>query len=169
MRKARLGFKILSAEGELLVDEDKDFVRKEKDKKWAQRQRMLARKLRCYNKNKKKYNAQRKAKASTPSGKYHVSKMKALQIGQKWEMTSEEWSNIWMDAGWVIIPGTVSPSNPKGVRRTAYAMRGPNKFTNTMMARADLAGPWSVDNCYIVFRSAPLAESDYHVTNTSGL
>ena len=164
MKKARLGFEIFSLEGELLVEEDKDFVRQEKDKEWAMRQRMLARKLRCWNKHKEKYNAQRRAKASTIAGRYHTCKTKAVKIGQGWDMTEEEWQQIWIDAGQVIVPGTVGPSNPLGMRRTAYAMRGPNKLSNTMMARKDLAQPWSVENCYVVFRSEPLENSIYHVT-----
>jgi hypothetical protein len=165
MQKARLGFKIYSLDKEMLVDEDKDFERKEKDQVWASRQKMLARKLRCYNKHKEKYNAQRREQAATIAGRYKSSKTKALQVGQEWNLSQDEWQNIWMDAGWVIIPGTVSPSSPMGVRRTAYAMRGPNKFTNTMMARTDLNDAWSVENCYIVFRCAPLEGSIYHTDN----
>lgn len=164
MRKARLGFEIYSLEDELLVDEDKDFERQEKDKIWASQQKSKARKLRCYNKNKEKYNAQRRAKAATIAGRYLQAKKKATDLAQGWNMTQTEWEGIWMSAGWIIVPGTVGPSNPKGKRSTAYAMRGPNKLTNTMMARRDLAAPWAVDNCYIVFRSEPLSESVYHVT-----
>lgn len=165
MRKARLGFKIFSLDDELLVDEDKDFERKEKDKEYASRKKELARKLRCYSKNKEKYNAQRRARAATIRGKFLAARDKACKVGQGWELTQSEWEQIWMDAGWVIIPGTIDPSkNPGGIRRTAYAMRGPNKFTNTMMARSDLTKPWSVDNCYIVFRSEPLIGSNYHAT-----
>ena len=166
MRKARLGFKIFSLDNELLVDEDAEFERKEKDKKYASRKRELERKLRCYHRNKEKYNAQRRARAATITGRYQASKEKALKAGQKWELTQSEWEQIWIDAGWVVIPGTVGPENPSGVRRTAYAMRGPNKFTNTMMARRDLTRPWTVENCYIVFRSEPLIGSQYHVTKT---
>ena len=164
MRKARLGFEILSLEGELLVDEDKDFERKEKDKVWASRQKELARKLRCYNKHKVKYNAQRRAAAATIGGRYKASKTKALNVGQGWDFTQEEWQQLWIDAGMITLPGSVGPSTPEGVQRTAYALRGPNKFDNTMMARKDVSKPWSTSNCYIVFRGEPLSDSAYSTT-----
>jgi len=163
VRKARLGFKIFSTCDELLVDEDKEFERKELDKKAMSRKRELARKRRCYTKNKQKYNARRRAKNATIAGRYQTSKEKAEKCGQKWDLTQQEWEQIWIDAGLVQVPGTINPSNPSGVVRTAYAMRGPNRFANTMMTRHDLTQPWSVSNCYIVFRSEPLIGSQYHI------
>lgn len=164
MKKARLGFTIYSDDNELLVDEDKDREFKEKQLKWERRQRELLRKRKCYNKNKDKYNKQRRDKSNSILGKFNQSKNKATKCGQKWELSLEEWQQVWIDAGWVIVPGTVSPSNPRGVRRTAFSMRGPNRFENTMMARKDLTLPWSVDNVKIVYRSAPLVGSAYHST-----
>jgi len=162
MRKARLGFKIFSLDNELIVEEDKDFERKDFNIKLTRHLKDKARKLKNYNNHKEKYNAQRRAKASTIDGKYHNAKRKAIILGYGWEMDREEWIQIWIDAGFVIIPGTVGPSNPSGVKRTAFSMRGPNKFTDTLMARTDTTKPWSKDNAYIIFRSAPLVGSQYH-------
>jgi len=164
VKKARLGFKIYSLDSELLVDEDRDIEFRAKQKKWLSRKKELARKLRCYNKNKEKYNAQRRDVASSIGGRFKVSKTKAKTSGQEWLLSEKEWQDIWIEAGWVVVPGTISPQRPGGVRRTAYSMRGPNKFENTMMARKDLSKAWSKDNCYIVFRSEPLIGSPYHLT-----
>ena len=164
MRKARLGFEIYSLDDELLVEEDKDFVRKEKDKVWASMQKSKVRKLKCYNKHKEQYNAQRRAKAATIKGRFEASRTKALKVGQKWKLTQKEWEGIWISAGWVRIPGTIDATNPRGDLRTAYMLRGPSKLDNTMMQRHDLGGPWSVDNCYIAYRGAPLEGSTYHYT-----
>jgi hypothetical protein len=168
MRKARLGFKIYSTDDELLVDEERDFDYVEKEKRWDSHQKAKARKLRCYNKNKEKYNAQRRVAASTISGRYKSAKIKAGKMGQEWEFTQEEWEDMWINAGWVSIPGTLSPSAPEGVRRPAYALRGGNRFSNTMMARSNLSGPWCTANCYIVFRGEPLSRSIYSANSPIG-
>ena len=165
MRKARLGFKIYSLDDELLIEEDKDFERREKDKAWDVHKRAKARKLRCYNKHKEQYNAQRRQKAATIKGKFDNSKIKAINNGQKWELTQKEWEDIWIGAGFVRIPGTLTIVNPTGTVKTAYSIRGPNRLENTMMSRGDLGGPWSVHNCYIVYRGEPLEGSYYHVSN----
>lgn len=162
MRKARLGFKIYSLDDELLVEEDKDFVRKEKDKKWATHQKSKARKLRCYNKHKEQYNAQRRRKASTIRGKFLNSRKKATDKGHGWELSQSEWEDLWLGAGFVRIPGTISVMNPTGEVRTAFSIRGPNRLENTMMTRKDLSTAWSPTNCYIVYRGEPLEGSYYH-------
>jgi len=166
MRKARLGFKIHSLDGELLVEEDVDFERKEMDKEYAARQHMLKRKLTWWNNNSKECNNRRREKASTIIGKFKASRKKALSVSQEWDLTQDEWESIWINAGWVVIPGTISPSNPSGVRKTAYAIRGPSKLENTMLARKDLGDSWNIDNCYIVYRCEPLIASEYHISLT---
>ena len=102
---------------------------------------------------------------STVRGKYVQSKRKAKSLGQEWHFTQEEWESLWVEAGWVIVPGTVSAANPRGERRTAYAMRGGNRHNNTYMQRIDLSQGWSKDNCVIMFRGKPLLESKYHATS----
>lgn len=163
MRKARLGFKIYSLDDELLVEEAEDFVWREEDKKIHSARKDRARKLRCYNKHKERYNANRRERAATVKGKYKASKQEALRKNQEWLLTQEEWEGIWLDAGFVALPGTQTPQNPRGVLRTAFSLRGPaSSVDSTMMGREDMLGPWSVDNCYIIYRKEPLVGSVYH-------
>ena len=162
VQKTRLGFKIYSLEDELLVNEDVDFERKDMNAALTSLMKERGRKLRNYTRHKDKYNKQRRDRASTIEGKYYAAKRKAKNAGYGWEMTKDQWVRVWMDAGFIIVPGTVSPTTPLGVRVTAFSLRGPNKYTNTLMARKDTTKPWAHDNAYIVFRGDPLIGSRYH-------
>lgn len=164
VEKVRMPFKVLSLEGELLVEEEKDLELAAKEAAWSTREKIRANKRKCWHKNKAKYDVARKARASTIHGRFLSARRKALSVGQRWELSEEEWQKLWIDAGFVVIPGTIDPSHPRGERRTAYAMRGPNRFSNTYMTRKDLGKPWSYDNCYIGFRGGPLVGGMYHST-----
>lgn len=159
-------FKVLTLDGELLVEEEKDLERRFKEKHWTRAQKIKANKRRCWRRHSDEYNARRKARNSSIGGKYNASKRKALSVGQKWELTQEEWQELWISAGFMVIPGTITPSDPRGMRMTAFALRGPNRHNNTYMTRKDLGAPWSKDNCFIGFRGAPIEESPYHVSTS---
>jgi hypothetical protein len=164
MEKVRMPFKVLAEDGELLVEEERDLELAAKEAQWDRRERIRSYKRKCWHKNKAKYEAKAKAKSSSIHGRFLASRKKALSVGQVWELTEEEWQRIWIDAGFVIIPGTTSPSRPEGIRTTAYAARGPNRFSNTYMTRYDLGKPWNKENCYIGFRGDPLIGGTYHAT-----
>ena len=162
MRKARLGFKVLSLKDELLVEEDEDFERIETDKAYASWLKSKERKLRCYHKYRKEYNKSKRNALKAIPRRYREAKRRAVNAGQGWDLTQKQWQDIWIAAGFVRVPGTRSASNPSGVVKTAYALRGANRAHSTMMARKDTNKPWSKTNCHILYRNEPLKNSTYH-------
>lgn len=167
MRKARLGFRIISLDGELLIDEDADLERIQKDKDYRSHEKRKKSWLAYYYRDTESYNKKRRVKNLSVDRVYAEAKRNAIRQGREWEFDKEQWINMWLDAGWVIIPGSKTPSNPKGEKRTAYSLRGPNVQNNTMMLRKDLTKPWRPDNCYIAYRGNPLIGSKYHYTTTN--
>jgi len=158
-------FKILSEDGELLVEEQKDLEFRQKQKTWSKERKIRETKRRCWHRNKEDYNAKRRARDATIHGQFLAARRKARSVGQEWELTEEEWQTLWMEAGFMTIPGTITPSRPRGIVRTAFAMRGPNKYFNTYMTRHSAREPWKKTNCYIGFRGQPVAESPYYHSN----
>jgi len=162
MKKARLGFKIYSLADELLVEEAEDFVWRAEDRKVRARRNQLASKRACYHRNNEKYNAARTAANKEVGRRYRKARANAAYRSELWHMNQEEWEALWVDAGYVSIPGTRRPERPHGEVRTAYALRGSGLDDNTSMVRVDSHEPWSESNCYILYRGEPLIGSANH-------
>ena len=109
------------------------------------RKRRLRQKRRCWNRHNKVYNAARRVKGNSIEGKYAEAKRNALKRGQEWQFTANTWKQKWLDAGWIVPPGTDQ-------RVTAFYKRGPDKDVDTFMVRRDASGPWSLANCDIFYR-----------------
>jgi len=157
MKKAALGFRYIALEGELLVPTTKEIVDSGLDRAIDSHTLEKKRKLRCYTKNKEKYNRQKRSVARSIEGRYEESKRNALKYGQGWSFDLETWERAWQTAGWVTIPGSQSAENPEGVTVPAFGLRGPHRYNNTCMVRMDFHKPWSPDNTKIVFRGEELA------------
>lgn len=155
-RRAKLGFDVIALDDELQVTTHEDLVKNEEDRKFLSHLKEKARKLRCYHRNKHKYNKQKRAAARSISGKYKEAKRDALKRSQGWEFSQEEWERAWIDSGFVVIPGTITTQNPHGDVVPAFALRGSHRYNHTCMKRLDVTKPWSPENCAIVFRGEEL-------------
>lgn len=163
-KQAKLGFRILKQAGEMMIPDERDFESHEENKKYRSHQLEKARKLRCYHKNKHRYNKQKRAVARSISGRYKDAERLAAARSQGWEFTQEEWERVWRDAGWVRIPGTQSAHNPQGDIVPAFALRGSHRYKNTCMQRKNARKPWSAANCKIMFRGEELSpKSQWYV------
>jgi len=164
MKKARMPFQVLSLDGELLVEEEKDLQARFEERGYTREQRTKAVKRRCWHAHQEAYNTSRKIKNNSVHGKYLAARRKARAARHEWMFTEEQWQQMWIDAGWIAIPGSYTFTKEGSVKRPAFYLRGGNRYDNTYMARHDPTKPWCVENCYIGFRGVPLQESPYHVT-----
>lgn len=154
--KARLGFKYLSLDDEMLAPTEREIVHSVEREKTSQHVKEKARKLRWWHKNKDHYNARRRAVASSISRRYKAAKSRAKRRGWGWEFSQSEWERAWTDAGWIVVPGSQTAQNPEGVVVPAFALRGSHAYNNTCMQRIDPNKPWSVQNYKIMFRGEEL-------------
>lgn len=155
-RKAALGFQYLSLDEELRVPTERELTHAVEQDQRSNHEREKERKLRWWHRNKHKLNRKRRAVACSIEKRYKAAKSRALRRGWGWEFTQEEWERAWMEAPHVLVPGSRSPSNPKGVTVPAFALRGSHALHNTCMQRLDPNKPWSKDNYKIMFRGEEL-------------
>jgi hypothetical protein len=162
-RQAKLGFRVLAAEGELKVSTKEDFEKKRQDKEYDSYVLSKKRKLRWWRRNAERYNAKRRAVARSITGRYKEAERRARSKGESWEFTPDSWEQMWIDAGRVLIPGTATTQNPAGVIVPAFALRGNHRYKHTFMHRIDFNKGWSVDNCRIYFRGEELnADNEWY-------
>lgn len=163
MRKAALGFKYISLKDEMIIPEDDDFENWKESKKLSTHDRIKLTKLRCYHKNKEKYNRSRRINDAKVASKYSAAKRFAIFREQGWDFTQDEWEEAWINAGNVLIPGTQTIENPEGKIVPAYAMRGVHRYNSTCMQRLDNSLPWSKTNYKISYRGEDLVKgSKWH-------
>ncbi len=103
--------------------------------------RALAQK-RYYEKNKARLNHKRAKYLRRPKPSYHRAKRKAERRGHVWELTFEEWWNVWATAPRVW-------NDEKAFKDTAWNLRGSNHSSHTQMVRIDTAKGWTKDNVRI--------------------
>jgi hypothetical protein len=140
---------------------DDEFVQPKSDEdiEWEKNRVRLKQKRDWWRANARKQNRKRRERRNgTVRAKYLTAKSLALQKGQDWEFSYEDWKDLWLSAKMVKLSGTATSSNPEGVRVTAYSKRGSNKDFNTYMQRKDLSKGWSKDNCFIVYRGRSLSD-----------
>lgn len=97
---------------------------------------------RYHRKNKETLNRKRIIRARRPTEVYARAVRKAKRRDQAWEFTFDEWWRMWSAAPDVM-------DEARGLKVSAWKMKGSNPKTCTQMARIDLEGPWSKDNCVI--------------------
>lgn len=160
-KQAKLGFQVLTADSsELRTSTKEDFEERRRNKEYNSYVLSKQRKLRWWNKNKEWYNAKRRAAARTIAGRYEAARRKALLKEESWDFTPDSWERAWQDAGWVLIPGSISTQRPEGTVVPAFALRGNHTYKNTCMQRIDLNKGWSPKNCTIIFRGEELGPSN---------
>jgi hypothetical protein len=98
---------------------------------------------RYHEKNRFRLNQDRARRARRPEQVYNRAKRRAIDRGQTWEFTYDEWYRMWQEAEDVCDPLT-------GFTKSAWSLKGGNYTNNTQMVRTDLEGPWSVKNCKIM-------------------
>ena len=164
MRKAALGFRYISLDEELKVPTPVEIVKSAADRMVESVINHRASKLRCYWRNRDKYNRQKRSVVRSIEGRYEEAKRQALRSGAGWSFDLEAWELKWQSAGWVQVPGS------EGHRVPAFALRGPNRYNNTCMVRLDYSKPWGPDNTKIVFRGEELvAGSRWFVDPPQGM
>lgn len=156
MRKAAVGFRFHGLGDELKVSSQEDLNKRREDKEYESKALEKARKRRWWHRHKERLNAERRAAARSIEGRYKAAKAKALEKGEEWSFTPEEWERKWIDAGWVLIPGSITPGNPHGQIVPAFAIRGAHRYHNTCMERISLNKGWNTENTRIVFRGEEL-------------
>lgn len=155
-RKAALGFKYLSLDGEFRIPTSADIELAAEAQKRHVHAVVKATKLRCYTAHADKYNQQKRSRQGTVLGRYSEARRQAIKVAVPWDFTPETWERMWQDAGWVIAPGSQKVGAMEGVAVPAYALRGAHRYNNTCMVRKDLSLGWSPENCSIMFRGNPL-------------
>ena len=110
-------------------------------------------KRRYYEKNKEELNRKRNLMNSMPKYAYNKAKWRAENKGQEWSFTEDEYLNMWFESPRILDEVT-------GFLKTAWSRRGSNPATCTQMVRKDINGPWSVDNCQILYRGEPIPEEE---------
>lgn len=150
-KRAALGYKYLSLPGQFMVPDEDDLESARESRRLSAHDKEKLRKLRCYHKNKERYNATRRKKEITVSQRYGSAKRFAKFRNQGWNFTQDEWEQAWIDAGWVRVPGLEHPV-------TAYSLRGSHRYKNTCMQRRDLSRPWGPDNYVIMYRGEELKQ-----------
>lgn len=100
---------------------------------------------RYYQKNREKLNSRRRARAATLRGTFLTSRARAKRRGQNWEITQEEWNQIWGDAP-DIYDETLM------YKRRPFVMRGPNPHQDVQFARIDDQGSWRYNNVCIKYK-----------------
>lgn len=156
MKRAKLGFRFISLENELQVVESEDITLSKEARQRRSHTKSKATKLRCYNKHRDSYNAQRRNRGATIHRRYKEAERQAAIAHVQWGFTEESWEQAWSSAGWVVMPGSQSAAALDGTPVPAFALRGPHRYNNTCMVRKDLSKGWNPDNCEIVFRGVPL-------------
>jgi hypothetical protein len=99
---------------------------------------------RYYRKNKDELNKKRSMRNSQPSYVYYKAKKRAEVNGVRWDFTFDTWTDMWLGAPKVRSEAT-------GFFVTAWSLKGSNIQTSTQMHRKELSGPWSTDNCHIIY------------------
>ena len=156
MKKAQLGFKYISLDDEFRIPDLEDIEDARISRAMTVHQKEKLRKLRNYHKHRDEYNDQKRSVARSVAGRYEESKRKSLKENISWEFTREAWEKMWLDAGYVVKPGTQTEQNPKGEVVHAWALRGAHRYNNTCMVRKDLNLGWSPENSMVVFRGEEL-------------
>ena len=120
--------------------EARDFLRKHTACKAKQRANR-----KYYEENKARLNEQRRLNARKPRGAFLRARKKARERGEEWELTFEEWKDLWFDENTKF-------RDPKdGFVKQAWKLRGSNYKTCTQMRRRDTDASWNRENCRIVF------------------
>lgn len=120
-------------------------IRKEKELEDKELEAKIAKaqyNARHYRKNKKRLNAARVKRMRWPKPTYERAKARALRRGQEWDMTFEEWKEVWDSA-----PRCWNPE--KAFWDTAWNMRGGNHTTDCQMVRLDTEKGWTKENVRI--------------------
>lgn len=158
MKKANLGFKVLSLDHELRVPTPAEIAHNTENLKLDSKAKRRESQLRCYHKNKEKYNRQKRSVARRIEGRYEEAKRQAVLSGAGWDFDLETWERVWQEAGWVVVPGSQSAQRPEGLAVPAFSLRGPNRYNNTCMVRVNYGKPWGPENVKIMFRGEELTE-----------
>ena len=119
-------------------------VRKRKAQRRARRK--------YYEKNKEELNRKRRAHLRSPKGQFGSCKQRAKRRDQEWNLTFEEWWDIWCDAPNVFV-------EEERLHKPAYMARGNNPLKHTQMCRLDTSEPWEVGNVEIRFKNQPIPKS----------
>ena len=110
------------------------------------------RQRRYYEKNRERLNRKRRGYLQSPKGQWTACKRRAAKAGQAWELSFEDWWELWTEA-------------PKcfdleaNLLKPAYLLRGNNPIKNTQMRRKDTSKGWTVDNVEIIYKNQPIPES----------
>lgn len=155
-KKAALGFRYASLDGEMQVPTERELTHAKESVERDRHQRRKEQKLRWWHANKQRYNRRRRTAACSIEKRYKAAKARAVRRGAGWDFSQEEWEQAWMDAPWVLKPGTISAQNPEGIAVPAFALRGSHAHRNTCMQRLDPSKPWSKHNYKIMFRGEEL-------------
>lgn len=162
-KKARLGFRYLSLEDEMVLPTDKELTHAVEGVFRDRAARRRKAKLKWWHeKGKHKINPKRRAGACSIEKRYKAAKRRAIRRGWGWAFTQDEWERAWEEAGWVQVPGSATTQNPEGDIVPAFALRGSHAYKNTCMQRLDVDKPWSKDNYKIMFRGEALEDSKWY-------
>lgn len=161
-KQAKLGFQVItSGEGELQVSTQEDLAKRRADKEYESWLKSKKRKLRNWHRHKDDYNRKRRRSRATVEGRYASAERTARDSGQVWEFTMDDWMQVWVDAGWIMIPGSASRQRPEGKVVPAFYLRGPSSLRNTSMRRIDTDKPWNKANTEIMFRGEALRQGKW--------
>lgn len=101
------------------------------------------------NKHKERINAQRRLLEQEPEGAFKKARRKALYKKIPWELSYENWWNVWASCPKVY-------DEERGTYRQAWAMRSHDIQRGTQMRRVDTDKGWMVSNVHIVYRNQPI-------------
>lgn len=104
-----------------------------------------------YEKNKEHLNRLRVIRGRTPKNVYRKARKRAIERGQEWLFSFEEWWSMWSSA-----PRIKDPRD--GFTKPAFECKGGNYLTDTQMCRRDTDGPWSPENCFIALNGEELSD-----------
>lgn len=128
--------------------------REKKARRDQQLERILARKKAqsdYYRRNKKVLNEKRRLRNNTPEYAFQKARQRAKDTGIPWELTIEEWVDIWNDA-----PRVVNPAN--GYLVPAWQLRGSNPQECAQMVRRDSSKGWTSGNAAIAYKTIIISE-----------
>jgi hypothetical protein len=106
---------------------------------------------RYHQKNKDRLNVRRRERAATIRGTFLAARHRARSKDEGWELSFEEWENVWESAP------DVWDEQAKLYRRP-FAMRGRSPSKCTQICRKDTNKPWHVDNVEIRYKLQAVPE-----------
>jgi len=155
---------IIRQEHEFVVPGEKRLKLKKGGRAWRRRERENKRKLddrierslsrkrtqnRYYRKNKEKLNRERAIRNAEPEYVYYKAMDRAKRANLEWEFDFDTWTAMWLEAPNVR-------NDASGFYVTAWAMKGSDVSRCTQMHRKNLSGPWSPENCHILYKGYPI-------------